>query len=261
MNNSLSQSALGVIAAYESLTFGKTTVTCPYFNNKRSRVRGALRVLIGKGTPKEIQQETMLMGLRQHVDVKKFSADDLKKFLVDNNLGIDCSGFVYHVLDAHVRATKKTLLRKTLRFPFAKNPLRKLLTLLRPVENTNVQSLAHDKNSNTVPVSDIQPGDMIAMVESKQVGNPDHIVLITDVVSDDTGSPTALQYVHALNWSTDGQYNHGVRRGQITITNVDADILAQEWTEDKKKNDNGNETYLRAADAQRTEIRRLYALT
>jgi len=223
MNSTLSQQALDVVKAYETLTFGSTEVMCPYFNNKRQKVRGALKALIGKGSPTEIAEEATILALRKHIDLRKADADTIKTFLVDNNLGIDCSGFVYHVLDAEMKATSGKGLKKILTFPYATSPLRKLLTKLRPVENTNVKTLAHEKNATTVSLSGIKAGDFITMIGSKKVGNPDHILLVESVEGN------MLTLIHSFKLPKDGKYNHGIKHCTVKITDAKKSILEQEW--------------------------------
>ena len=38
--------------------------------------------------------------------VTEAGADELRKFLIDHNLGVDCSGFATHILRAHFLETK-----------------------------------------------------------------------------------------------------------------------------------------------------------
>ncbi len=216
MKNTLSQQALDMIQAYESLQFGDKQIITPYFNNKRQKVRGALRVLVGKGTPSDIVEEAELMARRTHVDLKKLSKEDITKFLVDHNLGVDCSGFVYHVLNA------EKPLKSRLKFPNT-FLLRKLLTTLRPVENTNVKVLAHEKNSTDVAISDIQPGDIITMIGSKRVGNPDHVLLVESTENN------VITFVNATGLHCFGKYDHGIKHGEIEITDAKKKIQDQRW--------------------------------
>ena len=241
--STLSQPALDVIYAYETLTFGSTEVMCPYVNNKRQKVRGALRALIGKGSPEEIEEEATILALRKHIDLRKADPEMLKTFLVDNNLGIDCSGFVYHVLDAEMKATKGISLKKVLSFPLAPPPIRRLLTKLRPVENTNVKTLAHEKNSSTVSLSDIAAGDFITMNGSKKVGNPDHVLLVASV----DGNTVSL--VHSFKLPKDGKYNHGIKHCSVTISNPTKSLSEQKWDDE--------EILAAVKDADVVEMRRL----
>src|SRR3989344_4173036 len=96
----LSKNALDVMEQYLHLPFAKQHISCPYFNNKRSGIRGGLRALIGKGSPEEIAEEAKILAMKEHVLLNTLANDALKQFLVNHTIGIDCSGFVYHVLAA-----------------------------------------------------------------------------------------------------------------------------------------------------------------
>ncbi len=225
-----------MIQAYESLQFGDKQIPTPYFNNKRQKVRGALRVLVGKGTPEDIVEEAKLIARRAHQELKTLSKKDLSAFLVDHNLGIDCSGFVYHVLNA------ERPLQSKLKFPNT-SLLRKLLTKFRTAENTNVKVLAHEKNSSAIAITDIQPGDFIAMIGSKKVGAPDHILLVEKVDGD------VIHYVHSYKLPSDGKYDHGIKHGEIEITDAKKSILDQRWDD--------AEVLEAVRDAKEVNVRRL----
>lgn len=254
----LSRDALNLIQQYLSLPFSTSGVPCPYFNNKRSSVRGALRVLIGKGTPEEVVEEAKMFALRERRDLDSFSEEQLQQFLVEHNLGLDCSGFAYHVLDTELAARKKKSLKSTLRFATLNNPIRKFLARLRSVENTNVSLLAHSANSTPVTLQDIQPGDMIVILASKKFSNPNHILIVHEVV-EENGNPLTIQYTHSFQWPSEGKFNHGVRQGTITITDATKPLLEQTWTE-RGESGEKNYTLKLAQDAEHVELRRLLAL-
>ena len=216
----LSDKALKTINDYQNLSIGNHKILCPYFNNRRSGVRGALRVLIGKGTPQDIEEEALLFALREKINLDSLNEEELKKFLVDHNLGIDCSGFVYHVLDAELKGLKKHL-----KHPWIKNPLRKLIAKLRVVENTGVATFNNDINTKEVKLSEVQPGDIIIMMNTGLKNDLHHILIVYEV------SEKLVKYSHSFQFTTDGQYNHGIKQGKIKIIDPDKNILEQEWSE------------------------------
>lgn len=216
----LTREALQVIDSYQNLSIGKHKILCPYFNNRRSGVRGALRVLIGKGTPQEIEEEAVLFALREKIDLDSLNEEELKKFLIYHNLGIDCSGFIYHILDAELGGLKKHL-----KHPWIKNPLRKLIAKLRVVENTGVSTFNNDVNTTEIKLSDVQPGDMIVMMNTGLKNDLHHILIVHEV------SESLIKYSHSFQFTTDGQYNHGIKQGEIKITKPNKNILEQEWSE------------------------------
>lgn len=191
----------------------------PYFNNRRTGLRGALPVLVGKGSPKEIHEEIDFLIRKNKLDPQTI---DTKKLLVDNNIGIDCSGFTYHVL-------KKT----NYSFPYAGSFLGKLIAKFNPVKNINVKTFAHNSNSKIIPLRDVQPGDIITMIGNGDASR-NHIVVI-DQVEYQNNIPCVIHYAHSMAWPNDGQYGHGFHSGKIEIINVEKPITEQIWSEDYTK--------------------------
>ena len=115
-------------------------------------MRGGLRVLIGKGTPDDIAQEAKIIGMREHTDIQKFSDEELKRFLMDHRIGIDCSGFAYYVLNAESEELGKGGLDKHLSFVQSRGLFGKIMSSLRPVRNAGVITFEDDKNSAAIPL-------------------------------------------------------------------------------------------------------------
>jgi hypothetical protein len=252
MLKTLSEPALNIIENYKNLKIGNKTVDCPYFNNKHNFVRAGLRVLIGKGSPDEIEQEAMLFAFREKCDLLNLDKEALKKFLVDHNLGIDCSGLAYYILNAEIKYKTKKTIKKYLKFPMSINPLRYILRKLRPAENVNATVLADDKNSKVVDIKNLQPGDLIILLNSDGTAMQNHVLIIHAVEKDGQNKIKTIFYTHAMRWSSDGKYNHGIKQGQINITDTSKNILEQEWKE--------NETFSKAESSQICEIRRIIPL-
>jgi len=249
--SSLSPQALEVIKNYLHLPFSGQNISCPYFNNRRARLRGGLRALIGKGSPEDIVEEATIISLREKINFNKLTDEELKKFLIDKKIGIDCSGLVYHILDAELKAKGLGNLQKILKRPWFKNPIRKLLIKLRPIENTGVGTFNHEVNSFEVKLSEIQPGDLIIIIGAGIKQDYNHILLVSSVIArspqDDEAIPnkngiatprssevrndTVIQYCHSFQYPNDGQYNHGVRQETITITDPNKNLLEQSWSE------------------------------
>lgn len=255
---SVHKNTLELIETYSGLQIAGHCIQCPYFNNKRARLRGALRPLIGKGTSEEIIEETEILAMKEKINLAEISDDAVKKFLVDHNLGIDCSGFVFYLLEAELAARKNISLKNKIRFEPIWNPLRLLIRKLRVVENINVQVLASEKNSLSLSLLDIKPGDIIVILNSGLDSARDH-VLFVEKVEYEKNIPSKIHYVHSFQWSTDGKYNHGVRRGEITISNPSETIVDQKWIEQNVEGEK-NETWRRTRGAKRVEIRRLVVL-
>ncbi|MDD2656413.1 MAG: ATP-grasp domain-containing protein [Patescibacteria group bacterium] len=239
-----------MIEHYLNLKVGNTTITCPYFNNRRSQIRGALAVLIGKGSPESIEEELQIISLKEKIDLGNLPAEKIKEFLVNNNLGVDCSGFVYHILDALTQDKKNKKLKQIIHFPLAKSVVRKMIAKLRPAENCGVTTLAHEINSKKINLKEVEANDFIIFLGSGPKQDYNHIMFV-ESVTDKT-----INYIHAYKWPSDGQYNHGVRRGQIEIIDENKNILEQKWLEQEKTAEN-NWTWLQAKSANEIFVGRL----
>ncbi|MBI5222363.1 MAG: hypothetical protein HY980_02600 [Candidatus Magasanikbacteria bacterium] len=260
MPSTLSSQSQQVVSNYLRLPFNNRNISCPYFNNKRSGARAALRVLVGKGKPEEIVDEAVLIALREKIDLKKLTDAEVKKFLVEHNLGVDCSALAYYILDAELKSRGLSRLRRYLKYPHIKNPIRKLITLLRPVENTGVYTLTRDENSRRVQLADIRPGDMITMLRTGPRHDYNHVLVVNEVKSKkykvESGESEkitiVIQYIHSFQYPEDGLYDHGVRQEKIEITDPNKDILEQNWSEPRMRE------YARTAKG--VKIKRLFAL-
>ena len=268
----LSPQAQKIINDYFNLPFeGLTGIRCPYFNNIRRRARGQLRGLIGKGSPEEIVEEAKILSMQYqhnifdkdgfcclhaaHTDEEK--NNDIRKFLIDNDLGIDCSGLVSQVLVAHFKETQKIDITKKMHFWPLKNFWRYSIAKLRPIENMSVRVIA--KPENTKKITDgrepydwslLLPGDLVMMFETGPKNKRNHILLIED----NYGS--IIKYVHSRAWSSEGKYGHGIARGEIKLTAPGHGLIEQTWEEHGKINDE-NETFWEARDAKIFEVRRI----
>ena len=248
----LSEKAIAVIDHYKNFTTGIAVCNVPYYNNKRIKVRAGLRVQLGKGSPEEIMDEAVHFALSQKVNLNALDSISLKKFLVDNNLGIDCSGLAYYILNAELQSRGKGRLK--LSHPYSKGFLGFLRSWLRPIENTDVATLGHVHNSRSIELKFIAPGDLVTMQGGPEGQDRDHVLIIHEVDYRDDAI-TEIHYTHTVAWPTDGEYGHGVRQGVIKITDLQKSITEQDWVENERTKED-NYTFTRAQKST-TEIRRL----
>jgi len=262
----LSPEAQKIVNEYFNLPFaGVAGVRCPYFNNARLRQRAQLRVLVGKGTPKEIVEEAQIISLQYHAGLfdksgvcclhgeheHKVAPEEIRKFLIDHNLGIECSGFVTQVLRAHFKETEKIdIAQKFQKVPISKF-FRFLISKLRPIENISVKTYVDDRNTEIVnSLEKVQTGDVIVLLGIKTDNRRNHILLVTENLHE------KIKYVHARTWVSEGKYGHGVADGVIEITKSEGSLLEQNWLEFGKSG-NENETLREARAAEKVEIRRV----
>lgn len=245
----LSNKALAVIDQYKNFSVASATCSIPYFNNARTGLRGAMRAEVGKGSPKDIYEEVEQITIKGKIDTKTFDNEALKKFLVEKNLGVDCSAFAYYILNEESQTRNKGTLDRHFSFPFTSGFLGNFKAKMRPVENTDVRTFAHEKNSAIIPLKEVAPGDMITMI-----GDPNHILIIHQIEYQNF-LPTTIHYVHAIAWPSDGLYGHGIHQGRIDILDLNKPLTEQKWTE-LEKSGAENYTFVRAQNST-TELRRL----
>lgn len=252
--NILHESTLQLIEAYTHLRIGNVVVPAPYMNNRRLGLRGSLAVLVGKGTPTDIEEEALIFALKEHIDLKTLNEEQARIFLVNHHLGIDCSGYAYHLLDTELQARNLPPLKQTIVLPFITNPIKRLLSRLQLVKHVGVKTLAHDLNSKRVALNEVQAGDMLMFLEINNDTDHHHLLVIKEI-RDEAGH-TVIHYTHTMQWQADGNYRHGVKQGTITIDKPTEPLLAQTWEEAGQTGD-ANETYAHAKGARITDIRRL----
>ena len=62
-SKTLSKEALNIIKEYKEMEISGIKISCPYFINKGQKIRAGLKVMIGKGSPKDIKEERDLKKL------------------------------------------------------------------------------------------------------------------------------------------------------------------------------------------------------
>jgi len=261
-SKTLTEKSLEVIDQYLHFKIGSATTNVPYFNNKTAKIRAALRTHIGKGSPSEIHDEFQILATKERLDQQALTDKSLKKSLTDKNLGIECSGFAYHILEAESVDRGFGRLKKHLAFIGSKGLIGKLRSSFRPVENCNVTTFADNTNSKITALNEVRPGDIITMTNDidPEAAERNHILIINEVVSDNS-IPVKITYSHSVAYPEDGVYGTGVRQGEIEILNIDKPITEAKWTEEDKVGEpsiteSKNRLYIRAQKSK-TELRRL----
>ena len=247
----ISDQSLTMINQYRNFHIDSAICSVPYYNNRVAGRRAALRVEVGKGSPKDIYEELKHIFLKNKVDTKLLTSESLKKIMVENNIGIDCSGFAYFVLNEESLSRKKGSLSRKLHHD-------RFLAMFRPIINTSVLTFADNRNSKVIPIKDAQVGDIITMVGGTEGGERNHILVINQIEYQNF-IPVTLHYVHAIAWPTDGEYGHGIHEGKIELTNLEKKLTEQRWIElekDSSVNADENYTFSRARQST-TELRRL----
>lgn len=218
-----------MISRYSVFAFGAASCRVPYFNNKTTKSRAALRVRIGKGSTDDIAEELREITTKEHIDADTMSDTRLRSIMEERGIGIECSGFAFHVLAAECIARKIGALEKQISFINCKGLMGKLRCALRPVENCDVATFAADENSHAVSLSDAKPGDIITMIGNKEESERDHVLVIYSI---ENGTSKKLFYAHSVAYPEDGTSGTGVRKGTIEIIDANKPLYEQRWSEE-----------------------------
>lgn len=253
-NKTLSKKALEVVEEYRNFQIADAKTSVPYFNNRTTKRRLSLRAYIGKGSPTDIREELDIIITKEKIERKSFTNESLKKLLVDNNLGIECSGYAYYVLEAESDSRDLGTISKYINFIKKHGFLGQIICSIRPIENCDVETFAHDTNSKIINLQDILPGDIITMLSDKTNKERNHILIVKEVQYEN-GIPKSLTYTHSIAYPEDGLYGTGPREGTIEIVDVNGSIVEQIWREENRQGED-NKLHIRAKKSQ-TQIRRL----
>jgi len=185
-------------------------VRVPYWLNKYGagdlqRIQGPFG---GKGTPNEIKKATLEKAKTLGVNPSEMPPSEIKKFMKENRIGVDCSGFVFHILNFIKPGFWKTLKMAPGRSP---NPARRF----------NAAALSSPDNSIKVgKTKDVRVGDLIP-VSAEGDGGIDHILIVVGVSHDH------LVYAHSSSRTT----IKGPHLGKMMITKPMGNLRDQQWQE------------------------------
>lgn len=213
-----------IVDEYLSLKIGDKYVTTPYFINFTRKKD--LRVMVGKGTSEEIEIEFKIWSKIKGFDPYSNTEKEIKSFMSTIGLGIDCSGFVVHVLNSYLRIFKKKSVWAHFKLPEKSSLLLKIGYLLRPAEKLGADIITNSDNCIQINLDEVEELDLIRSKSKKQ--NADHIMLVTDVVRSDNGSVKTIKYAHSTPYYD--EFN-GVKFGEIEIVDINKPLELQNWLE------------------------------
>lgn len=181
------------------LPLGGKKVPTPYRRNEVGSFQKVGPEFQGKSSPAVTIETAKKLAKKQNFDLDKASVEEIRDFLRQNKMGIDCSGFVYRMLNyLSQEVTGKSLEGHG----------------LPHVGRTNVNKLTSDEFS--IPVksfNESQPGDVIKLDSSSPDGIP-HAVIILD------NKDGIVTYAHSSK-QTDPE---GVHTGKIINGCFTADL-------------------------------------
>lgn len=245
---SIPLSAAQVIHEYTHLPLGGKEVVCPYhINIQKERV--GLRVLVGKGDPGEIIREVQVWAKLKDFDIDKASESQIREFMINHSIGIECSGFVSHVLGFWLKSEHKKNLQDYLVFP--NNGIINILRrLLRPLENINADTLTSLANCDPInELNEVLPGDLLR--SKGRIKNSFHVSLISKVIKEND-NVVEIEYIHSQRYYDE---ENGVKTGKILVNDPSKPLEQQHWLEIKNGRNYTYEGYLR--ELEDNGIRRL----
>ena len=242
------EAAEQVFYEFSHLPIGQNSVVCPYHMNIRKE-RVGLRALVGKGDPGEIVKEVKVWAKLKDFDLEKATVEQIRQFMIDRSIGIDCSGFVYYVLGFWLKSAHQNRLKNYLIFP-NQGLLGWLRRTLRPIENIGANMLTGLDNCERITnLNKVQPGDLIRA--KGKVRNSHHVMIVSKVLLVEK-KVTEIEYVHATRHYAD---HNGIRTGKILIKNPGKPLQDQDWTEIEKGRNYTLEDFL--IDVEDNGVRRL----
>lgn len=223
MRKVISPYAQEIIDRFQHIKIRDKEVVAPYFRNVK-RVRAELRSLVGKGSPEEIAEETIIFAQLRGFPIKSSTADEIRHFMQTQGIGIDCSGYVVHIFDHWLKRSNKPGIARNIRHNGA-SIYRRFVRKLRPIENISAELLTGELNTKKVRWQNAQPGYIIRL---KGIDQGHHVALITAVEYDDNNNITKIEYTHS---SPHFHQANGVRIGIIEIKDHTKPLESQNWLE------------------------------
>ena len=193
--------ALLLLDRYMNLRIGDKHLRTAYWRDRR-KLQGFLG---GKGRPDELENAIVMEVNKRELDLTTMTEHELRAFMKQAKIGMDCSGLVYQLLSAFDRSFRERVVPTPGGKPDNDKRFR-----------TNADSLTNEQNTTPVDkLSDIRFGDLIRMDGGR------HVLMVVQV-SDDM-----IRYTH----SSDMTKTTGVHIGRIMIEDREVGLEKQHWME------------------------------
>lgn len=188
---------------YTHLPIGGKEIVCPYWMNKIKE--GILGPYGGKGTPLQIVQATNDEAQKAGFNLQTTSDQEILAFMRQKKIGVDCSGFVFWMLDALDKEKGGNGIADDI--PSSKGRFIQA--------RTNAAMLTGEEISVKIDdLSKIKVGDMVRLNGGK------HVAIIVRI------EKSKIVYAHSSAKTKDD----GVHLAQIMIKNKGG-LESQEWGE------------------------------
>lgn len=223
---SLPQSALKVVDNYWALKAAENRyVRCPYFRNPRSgREKWGLNVYSGKGSPQDIETELKITEKLEGKDFAAMQESEIRDIMKKRKLGVECSGFIFRVLDGVARERYNKPIYSFIKFEGG--IFKKIFSKMRPYTHTNVATLVGVENSKEIKdIGEIMPGDIMTFDTSV-----DHAAIVMSLERDNKKGLMRVYYAHSVLEDTNA--GAGVKKGVVDFFGKKGNFMPQTWREE-----------------------------
>jgi len=204
---------------YLNLSFGSTLINCPYWINKvKKGIRGPYS---GKGTPKQIVRAALVRARKKNVQLGKLAKKELRAFLRQNRIGVDCSGLVFNLANSLDRERGGQGIAPRI---FNRNKFPDW----NPAWRASAEKLTNDKVAKKINLKDIGVGDLIRNRGGR------HVLFVVE------SNNNSLTYVHSSTMLTK---ETGVHLGTIKIVDWEKGLEGQIWLEKTSDGENFGKKY------------------
>lgn len=186
------------------LPLGGKKVPTPYRKNEAGSFQKVGPQFQGKSSALVLTQTTIKLASLKDFNLKSATSEQIRQFMSNNKLGIDCSGFAYRLLNFLVQKIKgKTL--ESFGLPH--------------VGRTNVAKLTSEQFTDKVDqVADIKPGDLIKLMSNQASW---HCLVVLEK------NDRQIIYAHSSSEPLPG----GVSQNFIEIIDQIKSLKDQKWLE------------------------------
>jgi hypothetical protein len=202
-------------------------VRIPYWRNRLGlggfhRIQGPYG---GKGSPAQIRKATLERAKKSSLNLKKLSSSQIRRFMRQKKIGLDCSGFAFQILDFLFPGFWKGL---------KKAPGKSV----NPIRRFNAYALTSKENSVAVKkIKDIKVGDLVPL---SWQGKVDHVLTVVKVTD------KLITYAH----SSQKTKITGPHLGKIKIIDPKKGLNKQVWLE-RNKDETPISKFLTSGEARR----------
>lgn len=202
--NETSKALQDLYYKYTHLPIGGKEIVCPYWMNNLEK--GIYGPVGGKGTPEQIVEAVVKEAESENVDLERMDEESIILFMKAKKIGIDCSGFVFWMLN-------------TLDIEKGGNGI--------DVDKSRANARMITASEVSFPVEkieEIKAGDIIRIRRGK------HVAIVISLEKDNKGNTRFINYAHSSSNSL--TKISGVHCAKIEIINPPKDLREQKWYEE-----------------------------